>query len=174
MNRQTRQGLQNLLGPLYPPRHESLLRIHDCIGELARAEAPQQRVGLEACTVACLTGRVGAIAREQYAHMHLVRTRLEPLEEPLDAVPDSLGPLALTFDHPIALRSAQIAPWRVEGNVAFLRELDQIFLALGIRLRLPGLHRAAAQRLALIRNDQPVVDSDRTTETAAALARTHR
>src|SRR3569833_2290292 len=106
--------------------------------------------------------------------MHLVGFGFEPGKEPLDAVPDIPGPLSFTFDHPPATLGPELAPGRIERNAALLRKLLEILLALCIGLRLPGLDDAAAQRLALIRNDESVIDADRAPEPAAGLARAHR
>ena len=46
-----------------------------------------QRLGLKASAVATRAGRVGAIATEQNAHMHLVSLALEPAEKTANAVP---------------------------------------------------------------------------------------
>ncbi len=104
--------------------------------------------------------------------MHLVGFRLEPGEEALDAVPDSLGPFAFAFDHPLAALGAELAPGRVERDAALFGELLQVFLTFRVGLGLPGLDGAAAKRLTFIGNDEAVVDADRAAEAAAGLAST--
>src|SRR6185312_12968466 len=121
----------------------------------------QQRLCLESRAVTSRTRRVGTITRQEYAHVHLVGFGFEPGEEPLHAVPDALGPLAFALDHPFAPFGAELAPGRIQRNPALFRELLQVFLALRVRLRLPRLDGPAAQRLALIRYDEAVVDADR-------------
>ena len=126
--------------------------------------------GLEARAVAGIAGRVGAVARQQHAHVHLVGARLEPGEEALHAVPDlpRQAP-SPSITHRRAL-GGQLAPGRVERNAAQLRELVQVLLALRVGLGLPRFDRAAAQRPALVRDDEPVVDADGAAEAAAGLA----
>jgi hypothetical protein len=55
-----------------------------------------------------------------------------------------------------------------------LREAQQVVLALAVGLGLPGLHRAAGQRLRFVRHDQAVVHADDAAEAAAALAGAER
>src|SRR5262245_43565891 len=104
--------------------------------------------------------------------MHLVGAGLQPLEEALRAVPDALAPVSFAVDDPLAMRGGELPPWPIERHPALARELLQILLALPVRLGLPGTNGTAAQGLVLIRNHEPVVDADRASEAAAALART--
>src|SRR5437870_10117254 len=46
-----------------------------------------QRFRLKTSAIALWTSRVGAIAAEQYAHVHFVNLRFEPAKESADAVP---------------------------------------------------------------------------------------
>src|SRR5437870_6139031 len=46
-----------------------------------------QRFRLKTSAIALWTNRVGAIAAEQYAHVHFVNLRFEPAKESADAVP---------------------------------------------------------------------------------------
>src|SRR5207244_4569853 len=46
-----------------------------------------QRFRLKTSAIALWTTRVGAIAAEQYAHVHFVNLRFEPAKESADAVP---------------------------------------------------------------------------------------
>ncbi len=98
--------------------------------EAGLAEAPEQRIRLQSGARASAALGVGAVAREQHPDVHLVRLGLEPGEETPDAVPDLLRPFAFALDHPVALLVAELGPWRVDGNAALARELDQILLAL--------------------------------------------
>src|SRR5262249_8605094 len=157
---------------IHAARLEALGRIEHRVRELAAADAPLQRFGLEPRAVARRAGRVRAIARQQHAHVHLVRLRFEPLEEAFAAVPNVLAPGAFAFDHPFAVIGAELAPGAVEGDAALLRELQEVVLALFIRLRLPGAHGAGAQRLALVGDDEAVVDADGAAEASAGFAGT--
>src|SRR5580693_1997028 len=102
--------------------------------------------------------------------MHLVRLGLQPGEESPHTVPNVLGPFAFAVEHPGALRSGQLAPRRVDGNAALARELDEVGLALLVRVGLPRFDRPLAQRERLVGNDQSVVDSDDAAEAAAGVA----
>ena len=110
------------------------------------ADAPEQRVGLQAGAVAGAAFGVRAISREQHTNVHLVGFGLEPREEAFDAVPDIFGPFAVAVEHPGALGGVEIAPRGVDGNAALARESQQIGLALLVRLGLPWLDGAGAQR----------------------------
>ncbi len=106
--------------------------------------------------------------------MHLVGAGLQPLEKAAHAVPDLPGPVALAFQHPVALLLGQRLPRLVGGNAALAREAHEIVLAFAIRLRLPRTDRAARQRLVLVGHDESEVDTDDATEAAAAFAGTER
>ena len=118
--------------------------------------------------------RVAAVLREQHAHVHLVAPGLEPLEEPVDAVPDPLFPGALALQDPPLLVGGELGPRRVDGNAALARVPQQVVLAFAVALGLPGLDRTAAQGLAAVRDDQAVVDADHAAEAAAGFAGTQR
>src|SRR5216110_2100692 len=68
-------------------RHEAPRRIEYPIGILLRPDAPQQRLGLQAGAATGRTRRVGAVARQEHAHVHFVGLGLEPPEKARDAVP---------------------------------------------------------------------------------------
>src|SRR4051812_35545933 len=102
--------------------------------------------------------------------MHLVRLGFQPREEPLRAVPDALVPVAFALDDPLATFGTELTPGCVDWNAALLRKLDQIVLTLFIRLRLPGFDGAAAEGLAFVRDDQAIVDTDRSSKAATAFA----
>ena len=138
------------------------------------AEPPQQCLGLEPRARTGSARGVAAVLRQQHADVHLVGLGLEPREEALRAVPDLLLPRSLAVDHPAALLVGEVAPRHVERNAALAGELFQVFLALAVRLRLPGPDRAAAQRLRRIGHHEPVVDADDPAEAAAGLAGAER
>ena len=60
-------------------------------GQGVAAPFPIERLGLETGTAAGRTGVVGAVAGQEYPHVHLVGLRLEIAEESLEAVP-RMGP----------------------------------------------------------------------------------
>src|ERR1700716_3247270 len=160
MDREPGERSECLVAPLHAPGLEASGGSEHRISKLTVAETPQQCVSLQPRTVTCLTGRIRAIARQQHAHMHLVGFGLQPGEETPRAIPDTLVPVSLALDDPLAALGPELAPRSIHGNAPLPGKLEQIVLAFFIGLRLPGLDCAAAQRLALIRNDQAVVDAD--------------
>jgi hypothetical protein len=141
------------------------------------AHPPQQRIELQPRAVARGAGGIRAIARQQHADVHLVRLALQPAEVALDAVPLLLplaGPLRLALDHPVAVLGLHQLPRRIERDAELRRELLQVALALGKALGLPRLDRAAAQRLALVGNHEPQVETDHPPEATTRLARAQR
>src|SRR5258706_12743018 len=161
-------------------RLEAPRGIEHAVGVLLRSDAPQQRLGLQARAVAGRTRRVGAVARQEHAHVHFVGLGFQPAEEARDAVPDArpgfspAHPLGLAFEHPPALFRSEITERNVERNAALLRVLLDVVLAVVKAGRLPGPDRAFAQRLRLVRYDEAVVDADHAPEAAAGLAGAER
>ncbi len=174
VDREAGQARKELPRPLDPLGHERGCVPQGRARQLGAPQPPQERLGLEARPGAGGAGRVGAVARQEHAHVHLVGARLEPREEALGAVPDLLGPRPLALDHPAPGLGGQLAPGHVQRDAAQLRELLQVLLALGVGLGLPGLDGPAAQALGLIRDDQAVVDADGAPEAAAGLAGAER
>ena len=166
-----REGVRT---PLHALRAEARHAAERRICELAAADAPEEAGGLQQRAVAGAAGRVGAVARQQHPHVHLVGARLEPGKEAPGAVPDLARPGSLAFDHPAACLGGKLAPGGIERNPAKLRELLQVLLAFGVGLRLPGLDGTPAQRARLVGDHQPVVDADGAAEAAAGLARPQR
>ena len=69
---------------------------------ILRAVVPGQAFALQVRAAAGRALHVGAVAREENAHVHLVGLRFEPLEKALHAVPFALpvaGPLRVALDH---------------------------------------------------------------------------
>ena len=170
VDREPRERGEGLGAPLHAARAEARAAAERLPGELAAPDAPQQRLALQACAVAGTAGRIGAVARQQHPHVHLVGARLEPREEALHPVPDLLGPRALALDHPATRLGGQLTPGSVERNAAQLRESLQVLLAFLVGLGLPRLDGPAAERAGVVGNDEPVVDPDGAAEPAAALA----
>jgi hypothetical protein len=167
---QSGQIAQGLVRPLYALGLEAAGFAQRRVCQLSRADAPQERIRLQPRAVARHAGRVGAVTRKQHADVHLVCLRLEPREEALHAIPDALRPFSFAFDNPFTAFSAQLTPRGIQRNAPLLGELLQVLLTLGVRLRLPRLDRAAAQRFALVGNHQAVIDADGAAEAAAGLA----
>ena len=180
MHGQARKRAQHFVAELRTLGHEAPRRIEHAVGVLLGPDPPEQRVGLQARPVAGRTGRIGAVARQEHAHVHLVGFRFEPAEEARDAVPDAgpgfspAHPLGLAVERPGAVLRGKIAEGNVERHAALLRVFLQVVLALVEGRRLPGPDRAFAQGFCLVRDDQAVVDADHAPEAAAGLAGAER
>src|SRR5258708_31192431 len=79
-------------------------------------------------------------------------------------------PGAFPADRPAFLGLREVAVGLVERHAALARELPEVVLAFVEALRLEDLYRAAAERLRLVGDYQPVVDADHAAETAARVA----
>ncbi len=173
VNGEAGQRAECFVAPFHACGVKALLRRQPFIRQLAAAEPPQQRFGLEPCAIARETRRVCAISGEQHAHVHLVRLGLEPFEEAPGAVPDVLAPRPFAVDDPRLVRFAQLAPRAIERDAALLAELDEVVLTFLVRLRLPRANGSAAQGFAFVRDDEAIVDADGSAETFAGFARAH-
>ncbi len=178
VHRQAGQGFQLLAAPGYAARQEALRGRQHRIGVALGAQAPQHGLGLQPRAAAGLAGRIAAVLGQQHADVHLVRLRLQVVEEAPHAVPllvpAAALPAGLTVDDPVALRLGQLGPRRVARNVVARGVAHQVVLAF-----LPGrgLHRldgAFAQGFARVGDHQPEIDADHAAEPAARLARTVR
>ncbi len=149
---------------------EALGRGQHRVGIGLRAQAPQQRLGLQARAFAVGAGRVAAVLRQEHADVHLVGLAFEVAEEAPDAVP-LLVPVALpvrvAFEHPVLLLGGELRPGRVARDGGVAGVLDQVSLALGPGGRLQRLDGAAAQRLLAIGDDQAPVHADDAAEAPA-------
>src|SRR5258705_1083889 len=180
MHRKAGKRTQHVVREFRALRLEAPRRIEHAVGVLLRPDAPQQRLGLQALAVEGRTRRVGAVARQEHAHVHFVGLGFQPAEEARDAIPDArpgfspAHPLGLAFEHPLALFRSEIAERNVERNAALLRVLLDVVLAVVKAGRLPWPDRAVAQRLRLVRYDEAVVDADHAPEAAAGLAGAER
>ncbi len=120
-----------------------------------------------------MAGRIAAVLGQQHADVHLVGLRFEVLEEALDAIP-LLVPVAVpvrrAVDDPVALAFGERRPGRVARDAGLAAVLEQVVLAFLPGRRLHRLDRSRAQRLAVIGDDQAVVDTDDAAEAAAGVA----
>src|SRR6266581_3393243 len=87
VHRQAWKPAQYVIAELRALRQESPRRIERAVRVLLRAQAPQERVGLQTRAGADRARRVGAVTRKQHAHVHLVGLGLEPAEKARDTVP---------------------------------------------------------------------------------------
>src|SRR5262249_15064213 len=122
--------------------------------------AVSERRLVEARPSARLADGVLAVAREQHAHVHLVRPRLEPLEPGAHARVLPVVPASFAVDDRGALFRGELLPGDLERDLLLLAELLED-PALPRRARpAPGTHRATADRLARVRDDLVPVDGD--------------
>ena len=142
-----------------------------------RADPPERGIRPQPAARAHRARGVGAVAREQHTNVHLVGLALEPLEEALHAVPDARPallpalPAGAASDDPLLPRfRGQVAERHVERNAVLRRGLLEIALAFDEGLGLERLDCTFAQRLALVRNHEAVVDTDDAAEAAAGFA----
>ncbi len=177
---EARERAQHVVGKSRTLRHKAPRRVEHAVRILLGPDSPEQRLGLEARAAAGRTRRVGAVARQEHAHVHFVGLGLQPSEETRDAVPHArpgfspAHPLGLALEHPCALLRGEIAKRNVERHAAFPGVLLDIVLALVKAGGLPGADRAFAQGFRLVRDDQAVVDADHAPEAAAGLAGAER
>ena len=136
----------------------------------AGAQPPQQRVRLQARATALRALHVGAVARQQHAHVHAVAPSLQPVEEAADPVPAPLAVLPVAVDDPAAVRGRQLLPRHVDRDAAPARETDQVVLALGVARAPERADGAVGQRAAAVGDHQVVVDGDDAPEPPALLA----
>src|SRR5450830_615823 len=119
MQAQARQGFELLATPLHAHWHEALAGRQHGVGGLFGAEAPEQRLELEARTAAGFTQRVAAVLGQQHANVHFVGLAFEVGKESLDAKP-VLVPLAVpawrAIDDPALLLGRELVPRRVARN----------------------------------------------------------
>ena len=143
-------------------------------------DLPQRRVRLEPAAAAGRALGIGPVARQQHPDVHLVGLGFQPLEEVTHAIPGARPgllpalPLRVAFEHPLPVLRRQLVERHVQRHAVLRRQLFQIGLALAVGLGLPRFHRAAAQRLAAVRNDQTEIDADHAAEAAAGFAGTDR
>ncbi len=159
--------------PVHAARQEALRGSAHGVGAGLAAQAPQQCFGLQARAAAGLARCVAAVLRQQHANMHLVRFRLQVVEEALDAVPMRIPlavPIGRAVDDPGALGRGQAGPCHVARDAGLGRVAHQVVLALLPRRRLHRLDGAAAQGLALVRDHQAEIDADDAPEAAAGFA----
>src|SRR5690606_7606606 len=176
-------GAQHRIVPLDADGHEAGARLPRVrlaerkSRELRIPDAPEEGIRLQARAPAGDAQRVRTVLGEQHADVHLVRLRLEPVEEAPDAVPLRLplaGPVVAALDHPAPVRLVELAPRAIERDTRDPRVALEVGLAFLEARGLPGLDRAAAQAHRFVGNDQAEVDPDDATEAPAGFAGAQR
>ncbi|MNX16520.1 hypothetical protein D3C86_463880 [compost metagenome] len=175
---QAGQRLELRAAPLRAGGQEALFRRQHGVGVVLAADAPQQRVELQARAAANRARRVAAVLRQEHADVHLVGLALQVAEEAAHAVP-LLVPVAVlvvgrALDHPVLLLLGELVPRRVARNAGGLGVAHEVVLRLFPRGRLDGLDGAGAQRELVVRDHEPQVDADHAAEAAAGVAGAHR
>ena len=142
---------------------------HDIVDVLV-IDAPQERIRFQSRAAAGFAGDIRAVLREQDADVHLVALRLQPIEEPLHAVPDLVFPRAYAVDHPFALPVRKFTPGNVCWDAVLAREPHQIVLAFLVAFGLPRFDGTGSERLRVVRNHEIVVNANGAAESATCLA----
>src|SRR5271157_1133580 len=128
-------------------------------------DAHVHRLAAQAAALALRAQRVAAIPAEEDAHVQLVFLPLQVLEEP--ANPKEVG---VALHHPPALRSGEAVIGHVERNPLRARQSLHLVKRRPVAWLGPGLDRALAQGLVLVRNHQAEIKVDRVAESLAARA----
>ncbi len=178
MQIQAWQTTEHGVAPQRPDRAEApVAALQRGVGLELRADAPQQRFGLEPRALAGGAGGVTAVLGQQHAHMHLVSAALQPVEIAPHAVELLLpvaAPIGVALDDPDALAFAEVGPRHIEPDLGLRGVALQIGLAFGKALRLPGFHRPGPQGFTHIGNHQIEIDADHPAEAATGFASADR
>ncbi len=126
-----------------------------------------QRVGFEPAALALGAHQVGAVARQQHAHVHAIAFSLQAAKPAADAFV-----FAVAFDNESFLLVGQLAPGLFRRDFFALAEIEQA--ARAPRPIEPRLDRAIAEGLAGVRDHQIEIDVDHPAEAAAGFAGAER
>ncbi len=110
------------------------------------APFPAERLGLEPLSAAIRARIVGAVAREEDTHVHLVGRLFEPAEKPLQPIPILRPLLAVLLavarfavDHETLLLGCERGEWDVGRDFLLLREDEQVFFGLAVDFASPSI-----------------------------------
>ena len=92
------------------------------LGDIFAVDAIVERVGFEPAAVTLGTEQIGAVARQQDAHMHAVAAPFEAAKPAADAFV-----FAVAVDDQLALLVAQFAPRRFHRDFLALTKVEQPF-----------------------------------------------
>ncbi len=90
------------------------------LGDIFAVDAIVERVGFEPTAVTLGAKQIGAVARQQDAHMHAVAAPLEAAKPAADAFV-----FAVAVDDQLALRVAQLAPGRFHRDFLAVTKVEQ-------------------------------------------------
>ena len=141
------------------------------LGQAAALPAPPERFFSETLAAAFRALFVGAPARQEDAHVHLVGAGFEPTEEPADAIPFRF-PLAgdvrrvAVFEEPTMGRR-ELVPRHVHGDAFLLTGLGEVALAFAIDVALERGHGAFGERQLGVGDDLLPIEADDSAEAAA-------
>ena len=135
----------------------------------AAADARQQRFRFQAGAPAVGTGDVAAVARQEDAHVHAVRPRLQPGEPAAQA-----GEAAVAVDDHGLLRVAEAGERHVGGDAVVGAEGQHDAPFVPRRLGAPRLDGALREAFAAVRDNQVQVDVDGAPEALAEPAGAQR
>ena len=118
--------------------------------------------------------RISAIAREQYAHVHLVGLGFEPAEVTFDTVPGTrpfvflvLAVTRLSVDDKVLPFFREPVKGDIRRDLEMTTRSHQISLALGAHAAQPGFNDALGKGPGAIRDCQIIVDADDSAKSAA-------
>ncbi|MNS57973.1 hypothetical protein D3C72_908780 [compost metagenome] len=184
MDRQAVQSIELFTAPGGAGGHEALVaavfRRQHGVRLVFCAQAPEQRIGLQACAVAGGAGRVAAVLGQQHAHVHLVGLGFQPVKKALHAVPLVLPgvvaalPVGRAIKHPVLVRIAHVLPGHAQRHARARRVLLQFVLAFLVGRRGPRLDGAFHQGLVFVGDDQAEVDADHAAKAPARFAGAQR
>ena len=170
------QHLRGLVGLADVQRaHEGQQIAHRQLPEVvqrAALDAKVERRLLQASAVALVARRVGTVAAEEDAHVHLVGARFLPLEEAAHAIPLAvvvgfLGIAPVALDEPLAVLLAELVEGQIDVHPACPGALDEVVLAVAIGLAAEGFHEALADAEGFIGHRLGQIQPERPAEPAA-------
>ncbi|MNQ41688.1 hypothetical protein D3C85_553730 [compost metagenome] len=184
VDRQAVQSIELFTAPGGAGGHEALVaavfRRQHGVRLVFCAQAPEQRIGLQARAVAGGAGRVAAVLGQQHAHVHLVGLGFQPVKEALHSVPlvfpgvVAALPVGRAMEHPALVLFAHVLPGHAQRHARARRVLLQFVLAFLVGRRGPRLDGAFQQGLVLVGDDQAEVDADHAAKAPARFAGAQR
>src|SRR5690606_12342913 len=107
-----------------PPRFPDLERVER--GDVETAHAKRERGRVQTAPTACRARVVRAVAREQHAHVQLVRLRLEPAEPAEHAGEATLVPAPVSLQHELLLGGAEAGERDIGADAVTRAELEEL------------------------------------------------
>ncbi len=147
------------------PGRKVLDREGEELGQRAPGESDRQRLGVQPAAEAIGAGVVGAVTRQQHAHVDAIGAALEPAEERLE-----VGEAPLSAPEPLAIFGRELAVRTVERHVASAGGAQEPLVELLVGRSVPRRDRPVGETLARIRNHPFRIDPDHPAEALAGRA----